>query len=1190
MAGRLTGFMREQLSEAWSDEAFLKGVDRVASRSLLKEVFGEGGGQDEDGRASGEPVVHRSAATLSYLASTVAIEGEEDGRRGGGGEAYGQGQTQADALRLARLWEGLAGIREGTPRGHALLSAACAYELAGYQANAACLAGRLDAEHASRSGGLWRIASTFLQREFVRLGAECAPLVKEPDYEKVDDLPHALALAAAASSLSALGEFFLTGDRDRAGMASAGLARAEEVFLESGHDGEFALARGLRALAMPMASRSTWSVLGDLADRHFAWRRYLTLLARGLGPSPPSSRSISEVWPSQRYAVERGLLASSESRVVRMPGGSGRTRVAEMCILRELASPGKRSRCVYVVPSSALAAEIAGDMSRVFPDLGFTVSGQDGVYDECLLEEEGGGKGGLSPADILVATPEGLDLALRARPGRLAGTGLFVIDGCHEAGGAGKGLKTEMLLARLRRRLPSARFVVLSSTISDGAMRELAAWLCGKGGGGEEAVIATGWRPTLQRHARFEWSAGGNEGEDGEEAGCTLTYEGEPNGLPRDALRVRDPIRRRHYEHVDPRTKRVARPSFPSRERGETAAELALKYAPLGPVLVHAAARESAEAVARNLLRRIGMAEAAGASVPEVLGARGGPKEGQGRPLRMAREWLGDGHYATRCLGRGIAVYHGGLPGRLRRSIEEGAKDGEHSVIVAAGALPQSVGMMPARTVIVHSCRRYDEGTKRSERMPASDYWSLGGGAGRAGRETEGTVVHIVSSSLDRKDYDYYREERGGRRQGGEVDSRLYALLDSLEEGRVSPEAVDKEIGPEVLGMLAEEGLEESCEDMVEEVVSGTLAAARASGRGGGGGGGVDMGRVSERFRAVARSALELGGDRIKAYGCTGLGLEGCRALAAYVRGNSGRIRGILASGSDSDAADLALMALDAAEAVPELSGRLAFGGDREGLVRAWIEGKGASEAIEHAGIGDRDDAVRFIDESLGHYAPWGIAAFIRIAAAELRIGMKGLPPRIRHLPGMVRHGVPRTEAAWAMGLGVATKRAALAMAADYGGRADLGEFAGWLGGLDREKAVKRYGQDSNVMRAAAAAAAMTRANPLLREGRSLYEVLEGGADVVCAGSGGGTVAAARASQGDELELERDYDAAYDRNAILVYAGGSMIGRVERDVAQYLAPEIDCGVRIGASVDEAARGGGGGAPNRMRVRLRRLPR
>ena len=1185
MPGHLAEFMREQLSEAWSDREFLNGADQVASKSLLEEMSAAESGGGGNGWAFSEPLIRRSAATLSYLASTVAVEEGEDGRRGE--KMRWQGSLQADALRLARLWESLARLGEGTPRSYALLNAACAYELAGYQANAACLARRLDAEHAPRSGGLWKIASTFLQREFVRLGAECAPLVKEPNYDEVDDLPYALALAAAASALSELGEFFLTGDRAKVGSASAWLAKAEEVFVESGHDREFALARGLRALAVPMASRSTWSVLGDLAGEHPAWRRYLMLLARGLGPSPPFSRSISEVWPSQRDAVEKGLLGSSASKIIRMPTRSGKTRVAEMCILRALASPGARARCVYVAPYRALVAEVAGEMSRVFPDLGFTVSGQDGAYDECPSGgEEGGGR---APADILVATPERLDLVLRASPGSLDGTSLFVIDGGHSVGDAGRGLKMELLLARLRRRFPRARFIVLSAMISDGAMRDLAAWLCsgGEGGRGEEgdgeAVITTGWRPTLQRHARFEWSAGGKEGKDGE-AECMLTYEGERDGLPRGALRIKDVIRRKSYEHVSPRTKRAVRPAFPSREKGETAAELALCYAPLGPTLVYAATRESAAAVARKLLRRIEMAEAAGASVPGVFGPRGG-LEGPGRSLRMAREWLGDGHDVTRCLGRGIAVHHEGLPGSLRQSIEEDARNGEYAAIVATGTLSQGVSM-PVRAVIVHSCRRYDKKSKRSERIPASEYWSLGGRAGRAGHETEGTVVHIVSSSWDRDDYDYYRKERGSL---GGVDSRLYSLLGDLAEGRISPEAVDGEIDSEVLGMLAEEGLEGSCEDMVGEVVSRTLAAARANG-GDGDGSSRGMDRMYERFRAVARSALELGGDRVKAYGGTGLGREGCEALRAYVRGSSGRIRGILASGSDSDAADLALMALDAAEAVPEMSGRLAFDGDREELVRAWIEGKGASEALEYAGVGDRDGAVRFIDESLGHYAPWGIAAFIRIATAELGIGAAGLPPRIRHLPEMVRYGVPRPEAAWAMGLGVATKRAALAIAADYDGEADFGEFAWWLGGLDREEAAGRYGQDSDVMRATAAAS-MTRANPLLRGGRSLDEVLGGGADVACVRNGSGMVAAARASKGDELRLERDYDAAHDRNAILVYAGGSMIGRVERDVAQYLAPEIDCGMRIGASVDEVVRGGRDGAgPIRVRVRLQLLPR
>ena len=73
MPGQLTKFMRDQLSAAWSDEAFLESAEQIASKSLLKELSA-----DEDLRERTwtfvEPLVHRSAAVLSYLASTLSIE------------------------------------------------------------------------------------------------------------------------------------------------------------------------------------------------------------------------------------------------------------------------------------------------------------------------------------------------------------------------------------------------------------------------------------------------------------------------------------------------------------------------------------------------------------------------------------------------------------------------------------------------------------------------------------------------------------------------------------------------------------------------------------------------------------------------------------------------------------------------------------------------------------------------------------------------------------------------------------------------------------------------------------------------------------------------------------------------------------------------------------------------------------
>ncbi len=1155
MTGQLTEFMREQMSAAWSDEAFRENASQAMSRSILGELAA-GRAREADGAFS-EPLLRRSAATLSYLASALSAEDEEGWW---GRETDGRNGLQEQALRLARLWESLARLEGKTPDGHSLLNAAFAYELAGYQANAACLARRLEDGRPAGDGGLWRIAGTFLQRRFVRLGAECAPLVKEPDYDRVGDLPHALGLASAASSLSALAAFFLTGDRGKVAVASAGLARAGKMFAASGLDDELALVHGLRSLAAPMASRSTWSVLGDLAGEHFAWRRYLMLLARGPGHGPAAGRSVSEMWPSQRSAVERGLLEPGASKIVRMPTSSGKARIAEMCILQALTStPGAPARCVYIAPYRALVAEVAGAMSGLFHDLGFTVSGLDGSYDDDPSEE-----GACSSADILVVTPEKLDLVLRARPGSLGDAALFVLDEGHMVGDEGRGLKMELLLARLRRRFGRARFVVLSAMISDDAMGDFASWLCGKAGRG--AVIATEWRPTLQRHAMFEWLGRGER--------CMLTYEDCRDGLRR-RVQAEDVIRRETYEHADPKTGRVARPKFPSLEKSETAAELALKCSPLGPVLVYAATKKSAKAVAGKLLHRLGLAAAAGRSMPEGLRPRTGQESR--RSIQAAAEWLGPDHDVTRLLKRGIALYHGDLPDRLRQAVEEDSRDRAHAVIVATSALAQGASM-PIRTVIVHSCRRYDEDARRSERIPAAEYWNMVGRAGRAGHETEGTVIHIVNTAVDRRDYDHYMGEREG---AGAVESSLYKMLGNLAKNRISPGEVDGRIDAEVLGMLAEEGAGGSCEDMVGEVVTGTLAATKANGNADGRG----MDAMCERFRAVARRASGLGSRRVAIYGGTGLGREGCEALGSYARENRGEVERILTSGSSGDAVDLALMVLDAAEGVPEMSGMLTFeGGDREALVRAWIAGSSASEAFSRSGgIGSPDGAARFVERSLGHYAPWCITAFTRIAAGELGLDPSGLPPRVRHLAGMVRYGLPAPEACWAMRLGVATKGAAVAMAADYGGDCNFGAFAEWLGRLGREEAAERYGPDSNAA-SAAAAASRIRANPLLREGRSLDEVLGGGAGVECAGAAAAVLAAARASAGDPLTLERDRDAAHDRNAILVHADGSVIGRVERDVAQYLAPEMDCGARIGASVGSVSRGAGGAVSIRMRLR------
>lgn len=1155
--------MRGIVDGAWSDGSFADGASQIASKSLFREISTI---EDltGDGWTFSEQDICTKAAALSYMTGALSIRA--------GRERDAHDYLSAPALRLARLWEGLWKLNEGTPRGYALLNAACSYELAGYQANAACLSrifegGRRD--EPGRDPGLEDIASMFLQRRFVALRATCAGLVAEPDFGSAGDIERRLGTATAASALSRLATFFLSGAAGGIEAAVDDLSTAGRVFRQYGYHQEATLVHAVRSLAAPMSSRSTWSILGDRAQSHFAWNRYLLLLGRGLGAPVPDGRSISEMWPSQRDAVDGGLLESDASKIVRMPTSSGKTRIAEMAMLKALtqATDAASPKCVYVAPYRALVDEAAGSISAVFADLGFVVSGVDGEYDGGPSED-----GVASRADIMVMTPEKLDLMLRAHADLLERVGLFIFDEGHTIGDGPRGLKAELLLTRLKRRFPRARFILLSAVISDETMREFSEWLSGSG----ENVIETDWRPTRQRRARFEWSLAAGSGDDRK---CMLVFDKGDDADRLSRRRVDAVIRRRRYPHQNPKTGRIVRPPFPSAEKGETAAELALKYSELGPVLVYAARKCDALSVAKKLAYRLDLAAKSGKGAPPQFGRPAGADPP--RSQHMAAEWLGPGHDVTRLLGSGIAVHNGDMPDGLRHAVEEDVRGGRYAVIVATNTLSQGASI-PIRTVIVHSCRRYDPDAKTLRRIPGHEYWNLAGRAGRAGHETEGTVIHIVKTAADREDYDYYSD----RRAHGAVRSRVCEMLLDLVRGRISDGAAEAAVDPEVLGMLAEEGMGGSCEDMIGDVVSGTLGALQVRN---GAGAGVDadagLDRLRGRFLAVAGRAARLDDNAARAYGRTGMSTQSCETIASYVDENRDAVASLLSAGGHGDAVSLALMALDAVDGLPEMGGGDQYGGDRGELVRLWMGGSGASEACGSAAAADRAAAMLFIERYLGRSAPWGVSAFVRIAACRTGTDESALPDAVRCLPDMVRYGVPSAEAAWAMRLGVPTRSAAMGVAEGYRGDPSFGRFAEWLAGLEDGELAELCGPDAPPAGVAATLSRM-RPNPLIRGGRGLDEVLAMGATVACEGPAGRRAAAAY-SDGDAVEIRRDYDDVADRNAVAVHFGGALIGRMGRDMAQYLAPLIDCGLRLDARVGS---GGGSEGAGRIRILLRRVGR
>src|SRR5262249_20764338 len=61
-----------------------------------------------------------------------------------------------------------------------------------------------------------------------------------------------------------------------------------------------------------------------------------------------------ELWPSQVHAASRAI-DPSDDLVIALPTSAGKTRIAELCILRTLADS---QRIVYVTPLRALSAQV----------------------------------------------------------------------------------------------------------------------------------------------------------------------------------------------------------------------------------------------------------------------------------------------------------------------------------------------------------------------------------------------------------------------------------------------------------------------------------------------------------------------------------------------------------------------------------------------------------------------------------------------------------------------------------------------------------------------------------------------------------------------------------------------------------------------------------------------------------------
>jgi len=316
----------EKIKKTTESKRFLNIVNQIRAKALLTELSQDITLTDWKYDALG---LVRNLTASTMLMRTLSLQDSQIIIK------YEQTLKQ-----LASAWESLATLEESTDALLANLNASTLYELAGYQANAVCLAKKIELDIDSIIDQPQHLAILFLQRRFVNVIIDARKLLKEREQNNQS----IIAQDKFARGVYSICLYFLGGEVNFLTSGLDDLRSSESAFDIVGSVFWSNLIHSIRSLIPIMDYRSSWKLIGTILPDS-RWIRYLKLLARGMGTKILTSGSISELWPSQIKVLNEGILSSTSSKIVRMPTSAGKTRAGEMAISHTLISYPK-SKCI----------------------------------------------------------------------------------------------------------------------------------------------------------------------------------------------------------------------------------------------------------------------------------------------------------------------------------------------------------------------------------------------------------------------------------------------------------------------------------------------------------------------------------------------------------------------------------------------------------------------------------------------------------------------------------------------------------------------------------------------------------------------------------------------------------------------------------------------------------------------------
>lgn len=1013
-----------------------------------------------------------------------------------------------------------------------VLSALC-YDLSGYQANAFCVANKVsEYKLESTDGDINLVIDNILIEQIRLILLKKIPLAYHKLNTEISEQDAGYLLLKKG-----LGKWYQYILKLSESDFLVDIEYSYKYFLHSKNTYLSHLLFLLKTRIQLYSNRSIWDNLKS--NNHIAnstqWKKYIKLLAydyytKNSIKEVEDRKSIFEFWISQIRAIEKGLIELDENFVVQMPTSAGKTFIAELSILKYLISyPNKK--CIYVAPFRALTNEKEEELSRYFSKIGFSVSLLSGSYEIDEFQDVI-----LSETDLLIATPEKIDMLLRLNPDFFNEVSFVVIDEGHIIGDIStRATLLEFLIIRLRIKIPDLKTLFISAVMPPKNADEYSLWLSKKANNVirslkfSDSNTSEEWEPTRKLIGRFVW-----DGDNGKIIFSNLNTEDEKTKKIQEAF---IPYFLKENQFGDRYLSKNAQNKY---NKLETTAALAYKYSFEGNTLVFCAQPRQTKWI-YNRFKQIFNLEPQ-ENIPEWFSSNENKAS-----FYYAKKWYGANHYIAQAIKNGVGIHFGDMPEQVRYSVENDYRNGALKVLLSSNTIGQGLNF-PIKNLLFYSIQ-----IGSNNYIDYRDFWNIVGRAGRAGKETEGQIVFIIGSSNDASLFEKYIDKNNIE----DADSLILKIVNILETRiNYSDESFFSDLSilseSYLLDLLSEEIIGTEYEEIIEEIIENSLFKVQIDNRG------LDIEPIKNGFKKIFKSFEEDSSiEQLSKYKITGFSYSSNKLFDDFIKNNIEYLKELVAEDdylgviqlflkliSENEIHELKENKLDALRFKPT---------EYYEIIERWIDGTPIIELIEFWKENkntDVDSLHIFISKALYYLYPWGFSSFLILLAYQLDIEFKDLPENIKNLSSYVKFGLNNPTSCLARSLGIKSRQVSLFLhkQSDY---LDGHNFIRWISNLTNEEIdsfnISVFEKDN-------------LKDIALKLTPNSYRTAITEFDFRIKGTyynPSWSLSSLDIEVGETLDYQRDENNQFDPYAIIIKKNDKELGYIPREYSKLIASEID---------------------------------